>query len=86
MIRLYLRHRVHDYDLWRRSHDETGVEMRPHSGVVASGVHRSLDDPDEVTVWRDFETEAEARAFAERSLRPEASDETPQVWIARDAT
>lgn len=86
MIRLYVRQRVQDYEAWRRSHDQAETELRPDSGVVGSGVHRSVDDSDDVTVWHDFETEAEARAFAKHSSAREKLGETSQFWITRDVT
>ena len=63
MIRLFVRHRVADYDAWRRVYDEFDTTRRP-MGVLGEAVFQAIDDPRDVTLWHDFDTADEAQAFA----------------------
>lgn len=85
MIRLFVRHSVADYDAWRKAYDEFDATRRP-MGVIGDAVFRSMDDPNEVTVWHDFETPDEAQAFASsdalRDVMQRAGVEgAPEVWL-----
>jgi len=64
MIRMYVRQAVGDFETWRKDHEAKAAE-RAARGVSAEGVHRSLDDPNEVTYWHDFTTPEEARTYAD---------------------
>ena len=62
MVRLYIRHRVADYDAWRNAYDDFAGQQQA-AGVRAEAVYQSLDDPDDVTVWHDFDDAGAAQAF-----------------------
>jgi hypothetical protein len=62
MATVFFRHDVADYAAWRRVYDSIAA-MQKAGGVVAQSVYRSVDDPNEVTVMRDFATIEAARAF-----------------------
>ena len=89
MIRLFVRHSVADFGQWKTAYDDFGSE-RLGLGVLDHGVYRSLDDPTEVTVWHDMDSEESARALAESPrLRAAMASAgvvgTPTNWITRPA-
>jgi hypothetical protein len=85
MIRLFVRHRVADYDAWRKVYDEFDATRRP-MGVIGEAVFQAIDDPKDVTVWHDFETAGEGQAFASsealRDVMQRAGVEgAPEAWL-----
>lgn len=61
-VRMFVRHEVTDYAMWRKSYDAfkpTQKEM----GVTAQSVYQSVDDPNDVTVIHDFKSAEQAKAF-----------------------
>jgi hypothetical protein len=54
MTRLFVRHNVADYRAWRKAYDDFDVE-RKKLAVIAHAVFQSIDDPNDVTVWHDFQ-------------------------------
>jgi quinol monooxygenase YgiN len=61
MVRMFARHQVADYDAWRNVCDAFGREAL---GVRAHAVYRSVRDPNDITIWHDFDD----RATAESSM------------------
>lgn len=87
MIRLYVRHAVEDFEKWRKGYDTHGP-LRAAHGVTGDGVHQGVDDPNDLTVWHDFETPEEASAFVNSPGLKGAMDElgvkgAPIVWITQ---
>jgi heme-degrading monooxygenase HmoA len=85
MVRIFVRHSVEDYQAWRKAYDEFD-EQRRAMGVSGDAVFQSIEDPDDVTVWHDFDTAEAARAFAtSNELRNAMQDGgvqgQPQVWF-----
>ena len=60
----FVRHRVADYEAWRRVYDSVG-EMQRQGGVTADAVYRVEDDPNEVLVMHHFGSSSEAHSFME---------------------
>ncbi len=58
----FVRHRVADYDAWRRVYDSV-ADMQRAGGVTAQAVYRLADDPNTVAVMHRFESADAARAF-----------------------
>ena len=86
MVRVFLRHEVADYTVWRRQYD-TFVAERRAMGVVNDNVFRNMEDDHEVTVTHDFETLAAAERFVSpRHLReaksPSGAPSEPSIWFA----
>lgn len=84
MVRVFVRHKVEDYAAWRAVYDDFDNQRRA-MGVTGDEVFQSVDDPNEVTVWHDFDSEDSARAFASsdelRGAMSEAGvQDQPQVW------
>ena len=62
MFRLFVRINVADYETWRKVYDQFYGE-RVAMGVMGAAAFQLVDDPNDVTVWHDFETVEVARAF-----------------------
>jgi hypothetical protein len=65
VVILRIEHAVRDYDSWKRAFDSDPVG-REAGGVRGYRVFRTVDDPAYVVVDLDFETAAEADAFADK--------------------
>ena len=89
MVRLFIRHNVEDYQAWRKAYDEFDQQRRS-MGVSGDAVFRSIDDPNDVTVWHDFEIAEVARAFASsdalRNVMQRAGVQgEPQIWFTTES-
>jgi heme-degrading monooxygenase HmoA len=89
MVRLFVRHNVDDYGAWRRTYDEFDTQRGP-MGVKGDAVFRSLDDPNDVTVWHDFDSDEAARAFVSSQELRDAMQRAgvqgePQIWFVSQA-
>lgn len=86
MTRLFVRHKVNDYDTWRKVYDDFNDERYSTWGVIGDDVYRSVEDGNDITVSHDFETLEAARAMvgAER-LREVMADagvaSEPEFWF-----
>ncbi len=89
MIRLFVRHPVADFAQWKQAYDEFNNE-RKRMGVVGHAVYKSADDPNDVTVWHDFETLESARGFVESARLREVMSSAgvtgePAIWFTNPA-
>ena len=89
MVRLFVRHNVDEYNAWRKVYDEFEPQRKP-MGVTGHAVFQSVDDPNDVTVWHDFDSADAARSFASSSELREAMQRAgvrgePQVWFVNPA-
>ncbi len=89
MVRLYIRHPVADYEVWREVYDAFDSERRS-MGVVGDAVYQAIGDSNDVTAWHDFETKEAAEAFMTSDRLREAMTEAgikgqPEVWIVTEA-
>jgi hypothetical protein len=85
MVRLFVRHRVDDYEAWRRVYDEFDTQRRS-MGVRGDAVFQSLDDPNDVTLWHDFDSAEAARSFVSSTDLRDAMQRAgvqgePQIWL-----
>jgi hypothetical protein len=85
MVRVFVRHDVNDYEAWRKLYDEFDSERGP-MGVTGHAVFQSIDNPNDVTVWHDFDTAEVARAFISSDKLRNAMQKAgvkgePQVWF-----
>ena len=62
MVRLFVRHEVADYAIWRKHYDAFNSERRS-LGVISHAVYQSVERNTDITVTHDFGTLAEAKAF-----------------------
>ena len=88
MTTLFVRHKVNDYDQWKRVYD--GFAGTRHEwGVTGASVHRDVEDPDTVIVTHQFADSAAAQRFVEADELRGAMAEAgvagpPEIWIAED--
>ena len=88
MVRLFVRVNVADYDAWREVYDGFYGE-RVDMGVIGDAAFQLVDDPNDVTVWHDFETVGVAKAFASsealRNVMQRAGvQDEPQFWFTTE--
>jgi heme-degrading monooxygenase HmoA len=62
MALLLIRHRVTDYEAWRKVYDSVS-DVPAFSNITSESVHRMVDDPNNVLVLHYFDSVDEARAF-----------------------
>jgi len=87
MVRLFVRHKVHDYAAWREGYDAfepTRIKM----GAQGHAVYRDVENGDDVTVWHDFNNLDAAKAFANSSelkavMKNAGVIGEPTVWMTR---
>jgi hypothetical protein len=87
MVRLFVRHKVHDYAAWRKGYDAfdpTRVKLGAHGHAV----YRGVDDANDITVWHDFNSLEAAKAFANSTELKVAMSGAgvigaPTVWFTR---
>lgn len=89
MIRLFVRHKVHDYAAWRSGYDAF-EPLRIKLGAQGHGVYRGVDDGNDVTAWHDFNSVEAADQFANSNELKDAMKGagvlgTPTIWLARHA-
>jgi hypothetical protein len=89
MTRVFVRHDVADYKVWRKAYDDFDAE-RKMMGVSGHAVFRSVDDPNNVTVWHDFSTPQSAKDFVSSSRLKEVMGKAgvkgaPQIWFVNQA-
>ena len=86
MVRMFVRHKVHDYDAWRKGYDAFDP-TRIRLGAQGHAVYRDVDDGNDVTAWHDFNNLDAARAFADSHELREAMKGAgvvgaPAIWFA----
>ena len=89
MARLFVRHKVKDYATWRKGYDAFDA-TRKNMGMTDHGVYRAVDDENDVTVWHDFASVAEAKALLESdALKTAMADAgvvgAPTIWVTNPA-
>jgi hypothetical protein len=87
MIRLFVRHKVHDYAAWRKGYDAF-EPTRTVLGAQGHAVYRDVDDGNDVTAWHDFNNLEAAKAFANSAELKTAMKNAgvigpPTVWLTR---
>jgi hypothetical protein len=89
MVRLFVRIKVGDYETWRKVYDQF-YGKRGDMGVVGAAAFQSVDDPNDVTVWHDFESAEVARAFVTSDalrnvMRHAGVQGEPQIWFVTES-
>jgi hypothetical protein len=83
-VRMYARHDVTDYALWKKSYDGASGLQKSH-GVFYQSVWQSADNPNDVTVVHDFHSIEKAKSFANSkelkdTMMKSGVKGTPQIW------
>jgi len=87
MATLFVRHNVADFDVWKQAYDDFDA-ARNSSGVIADGVYQADGNPNDVTVFHDFDSMEAAKAFAASTELREAMVDAgvqgePTMWFAK---
>jgi quinol monooxygenase YgiN len=64
MVYLLVHHRIEDYKSWRPFFDEH-EGMRKKNGAVSAKVFQKADDPQDISILFEWDSEANARRFVE---------------------
>ena len=85
MVRIFVRHNVEDYQAWRKAYDEFDPQRRS-MGVTGDAVYQVIDNPNDVTVWHDFDSAEAAQAFVSsdelrNAMQRGGIQGEPQVWF-----
>jgi hypothetical protein len=88
MVRLFVRHQVRDYPTWRAAYDTFDSE-RQSLGVRSHAVFQTIDAPNDVTVWHDFDDAVTAKTFASSARLREVMASAgvqgePQIWFVEE--
>lgn len=86
MATLFVRHNVGDFATWKKVYDEIDA-TRKAKGVTSDGVYQADGNPNDVTVYHEFNTMEAAKAFAESPDLREAMQRAgvqgaPSIWFA----
>ena len=85
MATLFVRHQVADFATWKKGYDAF-KPTRDAGGVTSDGVYQSADNPNDITVYHEFETVDAAKAFASSDDLKGAMHDlgvqgAPDVWF-----
>ncbi len=88
-VRMYIRHEVADYAVWRKAYNAFDATRRK-LGVIGQAVYQSVDNANDVTVTHDFKTADKAKAFAsspdlKTTMEKAGVKGTPQIWFTTSA-
>ena len=87
MATLFVRHKVNDFDAWKREYDAFEAE-RKMSGATHHGVYLTDGIDNEVTVYHEFPNMEMAREFAASEELMAAMERAgvvgePDIWFGR---
>ncbi len=85
MVTMFVRHKVQDFKRWKNAYDAFDAE-RKKMGVRGHGVYQDRSDPNDLTVYHDFNELEEAKKFADSPRLKEVMKEagvtgTPEIWF-----
>ena len=64
MTTLRIEHAIHDYQIWQQAFDSF-AEARVKAGVRSFAIRQPVDDPKYLMLDLEFDTQAQAEAFAD---------------------
>ena len=85
MAHLFVRHTVADFDAWKPLFDDHDATRRSF-GITEAGLHRAVDNPNDLTVVFEVESVDRAREFTESADLRETMQRAgvqgrPDVWF-----
>jgi quinol monooxygenase YgiN len=88
MVTMFVRHKVNNYDSWKRVYDETAPLQR-NMGVTAATVHRDAKDPTTVIVVHKFKDMTSATSFVnsedlKSAMTKAGVSGSPDIWFGED--
>lgn len=89
MVRLFVRHPVSEYAKWKKAYDEFDHE-RKGMGVTDHAVFQDVENPNDVTLWHDFDDLESAHAFMGSPRLREVMTQAgvagePTIWFTTPA-
>jgi hypothetical protein len=86
MATLIIRHKVEDYNRWKRGYDEADWLRKQH-GITYASLHREESDPNDVIAVHEFKNMKGAKDFAKAV--PSLMEKIgvigkPEVWFSED--
>jgi quinol monooxygenase YgiN len=89
MATLFVRHKVEDFGAWKAAYDAFDAE-RKTMGVTAHGVFQTEDNPNEVTLYHEFENMDAAKTFVGSARLKEVMESAgvvgpPDMWFTKKA-
>ncbi len=89
MATLFVRHDVVDFSSWKQAYDDFDAE-RQTMGVVSHGVYQTAENPNNVTIYHEFDSMDAARSFASSDRLREVMSEAgvqgePAIWFGNKA-
>jgi len=63
MVRVFVEHRVADYNRWRKVFDDHASTRKKH-GEISAGVFRSAEDPNKLLMEFEWDNTQNAHGFA----------------------
>lgn len=88
MATMFVRHKVNDYDNWKRAYDEF-ASVRKKLGVTAASVHHDANDPNFIIATHQFKDMNTAMDFAKSEELKSAMTNAgvsgpPEIWFGED--
>lgn len=89
MATLFVRHTVQDYATWRKVYDAFDATRRG-MGVSSDGVYQLDGNPNDITIYHEFNSMDTAKAFAASTELREAMGSAgvvgaPSIWFTQRA-
>jgi len=87
MVRMFVRHLVRDYKVWRKGYNSFDKE-RKAMGVKRHAVYRSAVKPNDITISHDFANLRIAKAFTKsrrlkQVMKAAGVRSTPTIWFVK---
>jgi quinol monooxygenase YgiN len=88
MATMFVRHKVHNYENWKRAYDEF-APVRKERGVTRASIHHDPNDPNTIIVTHQFTNMKAATDFVNseelKSVMEKAGvSTTPEFWFGED--
>ena len=88
MATMFVRHKVNNYDNWKRAYDEF-ASVRKEKGVTGASVHRDANDPNIIIGIHKFKDMDAAIGFAnsddlKSAMAKAGVNGQPEIWFGED--
>ena len=88
MATIFVKHKVKDYNTWKKAYDEFS-SIRKEKGVIGASVHRDAKDPNTLVVMHRFPDKGKADAFMNSDKLKSAMETAgivgePEFWVCDD--
>ena len=85
MTTMFVRHKVSNYETWRKTYDNFALVQKA-KGVTGQAVYQATDDPNDITVTHDFVSVATAQDFVnsdelKKAMQGGGVIGTPTIWF-----